>query len=104
MTQIFIKKISILLLYLILFFLLFVPFWFKKKFGIIYLEQLFFHLELLFKGSLVGDAQVQKSFYKWSIITSVLSTSLYLFLKNKIFKKKKFLSKNRNFNFPFFNF
>jgi len=102
--QISIKTISILLLYLILFFLLFIPFWFKKKFGIVYVDQLFFHLELLFQGSLVGDAQVQKSFYKWSIITSVLSTSLYLFLKNKYLKKKNFSRLKEIVIFIFFIF
>ena len=75
-------KIFEIIFYLISFLLIFLPFWFKKKFGVVYFDQLIFHLELFFKGNLVADAQVQKSLYKWLIISSVLSTYVYLFFKD----------------------
>ena len=62
-----IKKIANLFFYIILIFLFFLPFWFKKKFGVVYFDQFIFHLELFVKGNLVGDAQVQKSLYKFNI-------------------------------------
>ena len=61
----FINKILSFFLYIIFFFLTFLPFWFKKKFGVVYLDQFIFHLEILFKGKLVGDAQFQKSLLKY---------------------------------------
>ncbi len=84
------KKIFEIIFYLISFLLIFLPFWFKKKFGVVYFDQLIFHLELFFKGNLVADAQVQKSLYKWLIISSVLSTYVYLFFKKKFLKKNNF--------------
>lgn len=84
-----IKKIYVLkilfyyLIYIFFFLLAFLPFWFKKKFGVVYIDQFIFHLELLMKGYLNGDAQVQKSLYKWSLVTSTLSTLIYLFFKKR---------------------
>ena len=42
---------------------------------------------MFFKGNLVADAQVQKSLYKWLIISSVTSTYIYLIFKKKFLKK-----------------
>lgn len=81
------KKILEIIFYLISFLLILLPFWFKKKFGVVYFDQLIFHLELFFKGNLVADAQVQKSLYKWVVISSITSTYLYLIFKRKFLKK-----------------
>ena len=85
--KVILKKTFEVIFYLISFLLILLPFWFKKKFGVVYFDQLIFHLELFFKGNLVADAQVQKSLYKWLIISSITSTCLYLFLKKKFLKK-----------------
>ena len=85
-------------LYFFLFFLAFLPFWFKKKFGVVYFDQIIFHLELLIKGNLVGDAQVQKSLYKWSILTSSFATIFYVLIKNKILNKFN-ISKKKEISF-----
>ena len=85
----FINKILSFFLYIIFFFLAFLPFWFKKKFGVVYLDQFIFHLEILFKGKLVGDAQVQKSLLKWSFATSTISTLIYLYFKKSNLNKFK---------------
>ena len=81
------KKIFEIIFYLISFLLILLPFWFKKKFGVVYFDQLIFHLELFFKGNLVADAQVQKSLYKWLVISSITSTYIYLIFKRKFLKK-----------------
>ena len=81
------KKILEIIFYLISFLLILLPFWFKKKFGVVYFDQLIFHLELFFKGNLVADAQVQKSLYKWVVISSITSTYIYLIFKKKFLKK-----------------
>jgi len=81
------KKIFEIIFYIISFLLILLPFWFKKKFGVVYFDQLIFHLELFFKGNLVADAQVQKSLYKWLILSSITSTYIYLFFKKKFLKK-----------------
>ena len=85
--KVILKKTFEVIFYLISFLLILLPFWFKKKFGVVYFDQLIFHLELFFKGNLVADAQIQKSLYKWLIISSITSTCLYLFLKKKFLKK-----------------
>ena len=90
--------------YIFLFFLVFLPFWFKKKFGEVYLDQFIFHLELLLQGNLVGDAQVQESLYKWSIITSTLATTLYLFIKKKYLNNFNISKKKETIYFLIFVF
>ncbi len=93
------KNFLELLFYLISFLLIFLPFWFKKKFGIVYFDQLIFHLELFIKGNLVADAQIQKSLYKWLIISSTISTLLYFLLKKILFKKVNLTKKKEIFFF-----
>ena len=94
------KNFLNLFFYIFLFFLFFLPFWFKKKFGVVYFDQFVFHLELLIKGNLVGDAQVQKSLYKWSIITSVVPSIIYLLIK-KFFLTRIYISKKKEIIFFF---
>lgn len=84
-----INNLFYFLLYILFFFLALLPFWFQKKFGVVYIDQFIFHLELLIKGHLNGDAQVQKSLYKWSIATSISSTLIYLYLKKNYLNKFK---------------
>lgn len=91
-----IKKIANLFFYIILIFLIFLPFWFKKKFGVVYFDQFIFHLELFVKGNLVGDAQVQKSLYKWSVASSLLGTLIYFIIK-KFFLYKFNITKIKEF-------
>ena len=82
-----IKKIISFLFYFFFISLFFLPFWFKKKFGVVYLDQFIFHLELMIRGKLVADAQVQKSLYKWIFSTSCIGILFYFYIKKKFFNK-----------------
>lgn len=83
----YIKKIISFLFYFFFISLFFLPFWFKKKFGVVYLDQFIFHLELMIRGKLVADAQVQKSLYKWIFSTSCIGILFYFYIKKKFFNK-----------------
>ena len=82
----FLIKIFKAIFYFLLISLITIPFWFKSKFGVIYFDQFLFHLQILFQGKLVADAQIQKSLYKWILFVNMpLCFVFYCFKKKNFF-------------------
>jgi phosphoglycerol transferase len=98
------KKFFLFTFLYISFFLITVPFWFKSNFGNVHFDQFLFHIYIFFQGNLVGDAQVQKSLYKWIIFVTTGFFIIYLYLRKKFFLRYLTSIKFESLFFLFFIF